>query len=60
MRVPARPQEPVLPTTSTGCPGGVDPGVTEEMTGVSVTVTVTVAAPQSAPPETLRTSSQRL
>jgi len=58
--VPERLQEPVLPTTSTGRPGGVAPGATDEMTGVSVTVTVTVALSQSAVPLVLRTSSQRL
>jgi hypothetical protein len=58
--VPARSQKPVLPTTFTGRPGEVAAGSTDEMTGTSVTVTVTVAAPQLARPAASSTSSQRL
>jgi hypothetical protein len=34
VRVPARPQEPVLPRTSTGLLGGVDPGITDAIDAV--------------------------
>jgi hypothetical protein len=49
LSLPARLQEPVLPATSTFRPGGEDPGRTEEMTGVAVTVTETVANGQARP-----------
>jgi hypothetical protein len=45
--VPVRLQEPVLPSTSTVRPGAVDPGLTEEITGMAVTATVTVADEQA-------------
>jgi len=53
-------QEPVLPATVIGVPGFPDPGLTDVMTGVSVTAMVTVAVPQSAFPAALRMSSHRL
>jgi hypothetical protein len=46
--VPARPHDPVLPATSTGVPGEVEPGLIDVMTGVLVTVTLTVADGQAA------------